>query len=70
MGCVASITHNTFPTQTDKVGRPVRVLIHYDTINVLRGTIVRDDATDPFQTIIKLDDGRIILATECQYAPL
>ena len=35
----------------------------------LQGTILRDDVEEPFRTIIRLDDGRYILSTECLYAP-
>lgn len=34
----------------------------------IEGTVIRDDVEDPHLTIIKLDDGRIILGTECQYS--
>jgi hypothetical protein len=33
------------------------------------GTIVRDDNEPPWRTIIRLDDGRVVLASECQYSP-
>jgi hypothetical protein len=33
------------------------------------GTIIRDDMEEPFRTIISLDDGRVILATECMHSP-
>lgn len=31
------------------------------------GKIVRDDSQEPYLTIIALDDGRCVLASECQY---
>ena len=34
----------------------------------LYGTIVRDDLEEPFETIIKLDNGRYLRAVECQYS--
>jgi hypothetical protein len=43
------------------------VCFQYDTSRTCNGTIVRDDLEDPWQMIIRLDDGRHVLATECQY---
>jgi hypothetical protein len=33
------------------------------------GTIIRDDREAPHLTIIQLDGGRVVMSTECQYAP-
>lgn len=33
----------------------------------MTGTIIRDDAEEPFETLIRLDDGRVIRAVECQW---
>lgn len=41
---------------------------HYDTAHVLPGTVVRDDTEEPGKMIIRLDDGRVLLSTECQYS--
>ncbi|WP_260973634.1 hypothetical protein [Mycolicibacterium llatzerense] len=38
-----------------------------DTEATFGGEIVRDDAEPPGVTIIRLDDGRHVLSTECQY---
>lgn len=67
MGCVKNITHNNFPRQANWLGLRVNVCFHYDTAHTLPGVIVRDDAEEPLLTIIALDDGRHVLATECQY---
>lgn len=32
------------------------------------GYIVRDDREEPFETIIKLDNGRYVRGAECQYS--
>ncbi len=37
-------------------------------IKLFYGVIVRDDKEEPGEKIIKLDDGRYVLATECQYS--
>jgi hypothetical protein len=46
----------------------VNVCFHYDTSNYVRGTLVREDREEPFVGIIKLDNGRYVLTTECQYS--
>jgi hypothetical protein len=68
MGAVKNITATTFPRQGAYQNQRTKVLFHYGGPELM-GTIVRDDYEDPFVTIIKLDDGRYVLATECQYAP-
>ena len=74
MGCIDTITYEKFPKQKDenykypqfKVGSRVKVCYHYDTSKYHYGTIVRDDLEEPFETIIKLDNGRYLRAVECQ----
>ena len=76
MGCIDTITYDKFPKQKDenykypqfKVGSRVKVYYHYDTSKYHYGTIVRDDLEEPFETIIKLDNGRYLRAVECQYS--
>jgi len=70
MGNKRTITHNTFPKQGDFLGNRVKVMFHYDTDHVVMGTIIRDDMEEPGVEIIKLDDGRVVLTTECQWSPL
>jgi hypothetical protein len=71
MGCVKTIDYDKFPKQNKEgdfsVGSKVRVCFHYDTSKICMGTIVRDDLEEPCITIIRLDDGRYVLSTECQY---
>lgn len=71
MGYHPNISHNKFPKQGNWLHRKVKVCFNYDTDtnNLCFGTIVRDDMEEPFKSIIKLDDGRVILTTECQYSP-
>ena len=72
----SSITFDKFPKQKDKnykypeyaVGARVEVCYHYDTSKKHYGTVVRDDIEEPFETIIKLDNGRYIRAVECQFS--
>ncbi len=68
MGCVKTISAFSFPMQSEYVNRRCEVCFHYDTTVKFFGTIIRDDRADPFETLIKLDDGRVIRATECQYS--
>lgn len=68
MGIAANISFSEYPKQTDWVGRRVRVCFHYDTRNQVGGEIIRDDKEEPFRLIIKLNDGRFVLASECMYS--
>lgn len=61
---VVSIDHKTFPEQGEYMGRRVRVIFKYDLTHVILGTVVRDDRV----IIIRLDDGRHVLSSECQYS--
>lgn len=69
MGVVAGIDYDKFPRQGTWLGKRTRVCFNYDTENTIRGTVVRDDAEKPYVTIIRLDDGRHVLTTECQHTP-
>lgn len=68
MGVVSNISATSWPKQGGHLGKRVRVCFHFDTSHTFPGTIVRDDAEEPWVTIISLDIGRVVLATECQYA--
>lgn len=68
MGIVPNMAHDKFPEQSTHVGRRVRVVFNYNLdAPKLLGTIVRDDFEAPHVTIIKLDNDKYILTTECQY---
>ena len=73
MGCVETITYKNFPKQADEnykypqLGKRVKVFYYYDISKFHYGVIVRCDIEEPFETIIKLDNGNFIRATECQY---
>ena len=73
MGVIKTITFDSFPKQNTGsfgVGTKVSVCYHYDTNKTHEGTIVRADVEEPFETIIKLDNGRFLRSTECQYWPI
>lgn len=69
MGNIATISATRFPRQGECLRMRCTVLFHYNYEVCLSGTIVRDDMEGPWRTIIRLDDGRYILSTECQYTP-
>lgn len=67
MGVEKNIDIKKFPKQSIWLGKNVRVCFNYDSAKEIDGVIVRDDMESPGRTIIKLKDGRHVLATECQY---
>lgn len=69
MGVVKNVSATKWPKQGAWFGKRTRVCFNYDTAHSVMGTIVRDDYEDPWVTIISLDDGRVVLATECQHSP-
>jgi hypothetical protein len=70
MGVVTNVSMDKFPKQGDFLGKRVNVCFNYDSEKEIGGVIVRDDDEEPFRTIIKLNDGRYVLATECMYGLL
>lgn len=68
MGVQAGINFDSFPNQGDWLGRRVKVIYEYDGSKAHYGEIIRDDSVEPYRTIIELDNGRILLATECQFS--
>ena len=56
-----------FPLQGGSLSKRVEVCFNDDTCKPISGTIVRYDMADPWLTIIKLDNDRFILGSECQY---
>lgn len=69
MGVVPNIDLHAWPKQGPWLGKRTRVCFKYDISRTVMGTIVRDDYEEPFVTIISLDNGRVVLATECQHSP-
>lgn len=70
MGAVGTIGFDRFPKQGRYKGCRVRVCFNYDSSHTVDGTVIRDDAEEPGRMIIQLDDGRVVLSTECMYQPL
>jgi hypothetical protein len=68
MGVVRNISLLEFPKQGTYLKRRVRVCFNYEPEFTILGTVVREDDEDPGLMIIKLDDDRYVLSTECQYS--
>lgn len=59
-----------YPTQSTEffpIGCRVKVCFRYDADNCIGGVVVRNDSSEPYLEIFGLDDGRYVLASECQY---
>jgi len=69
MGSHVNITAKIFPRQGNYLHKPVKVIFHYDDAIPCHGEVIRDDMESPFLTIIRLNDGRVILSSECQFSP-
>ena len=67
MGCHHNIDHDKYPKQGTYLNKNVLVTFHYDTEREQKGKILRDDDDDPYRIIILLDDGRVVLGSECQW---
>lgn len=67
---VTTVDAERFPQQGAYGGKRVRVCFNYDSTETLLGLVVRDDAEAPWRLIIRLDDGRYVLSTECQWQPI
>lgn len=70
MGCHPNIAADKYPKQGAYLNKRVKVCFNYDTSEQFLGVIIRDDEEEPGHLIIKLDNGRVLLATECQYSPV
>ena len=67
MGTSPHIGAKKFPQQGSLLGRKVNVCFYRDTRRQIGGVVVRDDISEPFIGIIRLDDGRHVLMTECEF---
>jgi hypothetical protein len=70
MGVKANISATEFPKQGALAGKRVAVSFRHDTARTIEGVVMRDDVEEPFLRVIHLDDGRMVLDTECQFQPL
>ena len=62
-----NIDHHRFPEQGKLLGMPVKVTFHNNIQEIADGEVVRNDVEDPYRTIIKMADGRYVMANECQF---
>jgi hypothetical protein len=63
-----NVTSKRFPIQCEaRLNRRVYVVFHDNLMEKLGGQLVRCDEEMPFVTIIKLDDGRHVLDSECLF---
>lgn len=69
MGAHPNIRHDKFPKQGTFLGTRVKVVFHFNTKEVLMGTVVRDDTESPGELLIHLDNGNYVRSVECQYQP-
>ena len=67
MGVHKNISATKFPKQGKTAGTPVFLYFNYGP-EEFKAKYLRDDIEEPFRTIFQLEDGRVVLATECQYA--
>lgn len=68
MGVVQTIDYESFPKQGVWVGKRTKVCFKYDSSREIGGVFVRADREEPWVSIIRLDDGRHVLATECMHS--
>jgi hypothetical protein len=61
----AIINLDNFPAQSPLLGKAVDVSFEHGRSARVAATLVRCDIEPPFITIVKLYDGRHVLATEC-----
>jgi hypothetical protein len=67
MGIVTNVGAEQFPRQGQFLGKRISVCFNYDTTRQFGAVCVRDDMEEPGRVIFKLDDGRYVLSTECQF---
>ncbi|MHA7878805.1 MAG: hypothetical protein ACX931_03370 [Saccharospirillum sp.] len=57
-----------YPKQdTELRGHSVVVMLEYDSRKPQRGEVLRADAEPPHEVVIRLEDGRIVLGSECTF---
>ena len=56
-----------YPTQGSYLGKRVLVQFNFSEPS-FKGEIIRDDTSDSYHTVIRLDDGRIVLGVECSFS--
>lgn len=67
MGVVRTIGIAKWPIQGKWLDKRVAVCFNYDTDETIDGTIIRDDMEQPYETLIRMDNGRVVRSCECQF---
>lgn len=67
MGCHKNIGFDEFPEQGYYLNKKVEVCFNYDATKTIEGICIRDDTEEPFVTLFRLVDGRVVGSLECQY---
>ena len=67
MGATHLIDAERYPDQGQDVNERVSVWYHSTSHIRHTGTRIRHDIAAPYRTILALDNGRILDATECHY---
>jgi hypothetical protein len=65
---VENIAADQWPKQGGHLGKQVTVVFRYDTSRQFPAVVLRDDNEPPWETILQLEDGRVVRAGECQYS--
>lgn len=60
-----AVAHDRWPAQSADLFTRVRVAFKSDPSQEFDGRVIRDDMEPPYRTIIQLDDGRVLLGSEC-----
>lgn len=60
---------NSYPVQTEDLGKLVDVYFQYDMEKHMDGRIVRQDKAAPYLTVIRLDNGNYVLGHEIEFRP-
>lgn len=69
MGVHENIGADVYPEQSRYKGERAFVVFHYDTSRKFEATVLRDDKDAPWETLLQLDDGRVVRSVECQWSP-
>lgn len=65
MGFSPHVAADRYPAQTPHVGARVEVRFSHGERRAVFGLVLRDDAEGDGRTVIRLDDGRVVLGAEC-----
>lgn len=70
MGVSEHVGADRFPKQGPWLGQKHRVCFDFDASQTFDAVCIRDDLSEPRLTIFQLENGKVVLATECQHQPM